>query len=335
MLSVPLPMLAGFIFVLTLQRSLAGVEASAGRRYFYAFLTLYAVQGVLVGLRFGYGLERLAPIVPVTAAVMPPLAFLAFSALSDRPPRRPWLHLLPPLAVALAVALLRDLVDLLLLVTFLGYGLAIYRLTTGDGDAVVEAALQRRNLTLRAARLTAGLMIFFGLSDAALALYASVYGGDAVPAVVGMMSLAAIVVVLVYFLLPERTVPAPQAEVVAILAPSPEDLALMARIEAALDEGDLFKDENLSLAKLARRAALLPREVSATINRVRAQNVSQFVNDRRIREACRLLKETRKPLSQVMFDSGFSTKSNFNREFRRVTGTSPARWRKSEKRTAG
>jgi AraC-like DNA-binding protein len=28
-----------------------------------------------------------------------------------------------------------------------------------------------------------------------------------------------------------------------------------------------------------------------------------------------------------MFDSGFQTKSNFNREFRRQTGLSPAAWR--------
>jgi AraC-like DNA-binding protein len=33
-----------------------------------------------------------------------------------------------------------------------------------------------------------------------------------------------------------------------------------------------------------------------------------------------------------MLEAGFSTKSNFNREFRRVTGTSPAQWRAAEKK---
>lgn len=75
------------------------------------------------------------------------------------------------------------------------------------------------------------------------------------------------------------------------------------------------------------------REVSAVINRASGLNVSQYVNNRRIAEACRLLEETEHPLTTVMFDCGFATKSNFNREFRRVTGTSPSQWR-AERRKA-
>lgn len=33
------------------------------------------------------------------------------------------------------------------------------------------------------------------------------------------------------------------------------------------------------------------------------------------------------PVTTAMLESGFQTKSNFNREFRRVTGQSPANWR--------
>ena len=46
-----------------------------------------------------------------------------------------------------------------------------------------------------------------------------------------------------------------------------------------------------------------------------------------IAEACRLLAETEEPITTVMFKAGFQTKSNFNREFRRVAGTSPSEWR--------
>jgi AraC-like DNA-binding protein len=31
-------------------------------------------------------------------------------------------------------------------------------------------------------------------------------------------------------------------------------------------------------------------------------------------------------VTEAMFASGFSTKSNFNREFLRVTGASPSKW---------
>ena len=35
-------------------------------------------------------------------------------------------------------------------------------------------------------------------------------------------------------------------------------------------------------------------------------------------------------VTAAMFDSGFQTKSNFNREFRRVTSLNPAAWREKE-----
>lgn len=33
-------------------------------------------------------------------------------------------------------------------------------------------------------------------------------------------------------------------------------------------------------------------------------------------------------ITEAMNEAGFSTKSNFNREFKRVTGLSPSEWRK-------
>lgn len=39
----------------------------------------------------------------------------------------------------------------------------------------------------------------------------------------------------------------------------------------------------------------------------------------------------RSSVIRVMLESGFLTKSNFNREFLRVTGTSPTAWRQLQK----
>ncbi|WP_117195354.1 helix-turn-helix domain-containing protein [Rhizobium terrae] len=326
MLSIPLPFLAGLVFALTLYRSLKGVELPGSRRYFYAFLVLYALQGVGIGLRFGYGVDALIPFLPVSASVMPPLAYLAFRALTGDGPARPWLHLLTPVSVAFAVAFLRDLVDALLLVVFLAYGTALWRLTLSGGDDVMaEAALQRMRPALRAARLAAGLMLFFALSDGALAVYTGIYGPADVPFAVALMNLAAIAAVLVYYFAPDFSSGRPPA--VGKEGPTEADKAVIARVEATLDQGELYKNEDLSLARLARKAGLPAREVSAAVNRATGLNVSQFVNDRRIAEACRQLRETEKTVTQIMLDTGFSTKSNFNREFRRVTGTSPRQWR--------
>ncbi|WP_377845214.1 helix-turn-helix domain-containing protein [Bosea sp. UC22_33] len=56
------------------------------------------------------------------------------------------------------------------------------------------------------------------------------------------------------------------------------------------------------------------------------KNVSQYINDFRVAEACRLL-PAKRSVTMAMLEAGFQTKSNFNREFRRVTGLSPAAWR--------
>ncbi len=327
MLSVPLPFLAGLVFALTLYRNLKGVEAPGSHRYFFAFLILYALQGVIVGLHFGYGVKALAPVQPVTAAMMPPLAFLAFRALMDERLERPWLHILPPLAAGVAVGFFRDLVDPLLLVIFFGYGIALWRLTlSGGADVMAQASLPRMGPALRAARLTAGLMLFFAVSDAALAVYTDIHGSGHVPLAVTIMNLAAIAAVIVYYFLPDFS-PAKALSASSPVEPTEEDGGALSRIKAALEDGELYRSEDLSLAKLARKAKLPAREVSAVINRATGLNVSQFVNDRRVAEACRLLGETERTVIQIMLDVGFSTKSNFNREFRRATGMSPKQWR--------
>jgi AraC-like DNA-binding protein len=41
-----------------------------------------------------------------------------------------------------------------------------------------------------------------------------------------------------------------------------------------------------------------------------------------------MLVETGAPVTRILFDAGFQTKSNFNREFLRITGMSPSAWRK-------
>lgn len=326
MLAIPLPFIAGLIFALVLHHSLKGVEAPGSRRYFIAFLILYALQGVVVGLHFGYGVRQLAPIQPITASVMPPLAFLAFRGLTEAKVPRPWAHLWAPASVAFSVLFLQVLVDPLLFVIFLIYGFALWRLTRGGSeDVMAEASLQRMRPALRAARLTAILMFFFASSDVAVAIYAYAAGAESVPFAVAIMNIVALAATGIYYLFPEPA-HAPASRDAPSL-PNAEDEAVVARARAALEEGALYRDENLSLARIARKAGIPARDLSTAINRATGLNVSQFVNNRRVEEACRLLDETRKSATAIMLDVGFSTKSNFNREFRRVAGMSPRQWR--------
>nr|WP_244631372.1 AraC family transcriptional regulator [Neorhizobium sp. AL 9.2.2] len=175
-------------------------------------------------------------------------------------------------------------------------------------------------------------MLFFAVSDAALSVYTTFNGRDDIPLVLTAINIVVLVVTGIYYFAPEAAEsPLPNGK-----APeaNPQDERLVQRATEALDRDGLYRDENLSLAKLARKAGVPARDLSVAINRATGLNISQFVNRRRIAEACVLLRETSRPATIIMFDVGFSTKSNFNREFRRVTGMSPRQWRSGSKSIA-
>ncbi|MQT14145.1 helix-turn-helix domain-containing protein [Segnochrobactrum spirostomi] len=111
--------------------------------------------------------------------------------------------------------------------------------------------------------------------------------------------------------------------------PSADDAAIVRRIDALMREHRLYRDADLTLERLARRAGIPGRQISAALNRVHGRNVSQVVNEYRVAEARRRLVETRESVTTVMLESGFGTKSNFNREFLRVTGMTPSAYRRA------
>ncbi|MEX1010502.1 MAG: AraC family transcriptional regulator [Balneolaceae bacterium] len=55
---------------------------------------------------------------------------------------------------------------------------------------------------------------------------------------------------------------------------------------------------------------------------------TQFLNEVRVSQACKLLRNTDLNVSQICYDSGFNNVSNFNRQFKKVTGLSPTAYLK-------
>ena len=55
----------------------------------------------------------------------------------------------------------------------------------------------------------------------------------------------------------------------------------------------------------------------------------EFLNEYRIRQAMRLLKESAVSVTDVCLECGYNNMGNFLREFRRYTGTTPLQYRKS------
>ena len=104
----------------------------------------------------------------------------------------------------------------------------------------------------------------------------------------------------------------------AALETTQADAEVATALDALMVSRQLYKDTELNLGRIARKLNVPARRVSTAVNRIHAMSLSQFVNNHRIREACRLLATTDEPVTNVMFESGFMSKSNFNREFLRV-----------------
>ncbi len=90
-----------------------------------------------------------------------------------------------------------------------------------------------------------------------------------------------------------------------------------------------YLDADLTLGRLSRKLGIPAKPLSSTINRMTGGNVSRFINEARIRTAQQAILDG-DSITDAMLSSGFNTKSNFNREFRRIVGESPSAWLRKE-----
>ncbi len=98
--------------------------------------------------------------------------------------------------------------------------------------------------------------------------------------------------------------------------------------ETLVEKHNLFSEEGLGLNAVAKRLGVPARRLSEAINRIYGESFSRRMNRWRVEEAKRLLRDhPETPITNVMFDAGFRTKSSFNREFRMIEGVSPTEYR--------
>jgi len=89
-----------------------------------------------------------------------------------------------------------------------------------------------------------------------------------------------------------------------------------------------YLDPNLNLAELAHQVAMTPREVSELLNGALGTHFFDFVNGYRVEHAKTLLLATpKRSITQVLFESGFNSKSSFNTAFKKYVGQTPSMYR--------
>ena len=84
----------------------------------------------------------------------------------------------------------------------------------------------------------------------------------------------------------------------------------------------------LTLDELSAEAGVHPVHLSRVFRKCKGEGMGEYVHRLRIRAACEQLLLPEISLAQISYDTGFADQSHFTRAFGRLTGMSPAKFRK-------
>ncbi|MGB7243402.1 MAG: AraC family transcriptional regulator [Sulfitobacter sp.] len=243
--------------------------------------------------------------------------------------RQVWPNVIPALVIFCLTVFWRDAIDVALVSIFVSYAVAILLLMRPGTDALRLAPFEGAQPAYRAILFTACFLLLTAMLDIFVFLdFAWTRGENAIPAIAAG-NLGGLLFLSIAAAYASRSHMPFEASDTQQEPETVEDKEVLAAIKKIMTEKSVYRDPNLNLDRLARKTGITARQISSAINRATAKNVSQYVNEYRISEACTLLTHTEKSVTEIMFDVGFQTKSNFNREFRRVTETSPLQWRET------
>lgn len=85
--------------------------------------------------------------------------------------------------------------------------------------------------------------------------------------------------------------------------------------------------EDISLIEIAKIAYLTPTSFCRMFKLKTKKSFVEYLNAIRVSNACKLLIETEMGISEIAYESGFKTVSNFNQLFKKLTGTTPKEYR--------
>ncbi|MBB3658130.1 AraC-like DNA-binding protein [Rhizobium sp. BK650] len=334
MIFVPLPFVVALLLAIVLIRMLRQGDGSlAERRPFLLLIGLYTLQSIVIGIRWGYDVIEIMTIQSLIATTIAALAWVCFKGLTEEEQptlSRFWPHLLPTATIAIFIVLYPEPISLAIILIFFGYGAALVWLARHGPDTLVASRLDGAVLSYRSLQITGFALIASAITDVIISFDFTRTGGIHAGVIV---ALGNVIALLILGTAASVASSGSTVEMTSVEPPPPppateEDGAVAAALDTLMRARQLYRDPELNLTRIARRMNLPARRVSAAVNRIHGMSVSQYVNDFRIRAACEQLVGTDHPITQVMFDAGFISKSNFNREFARVNGESPTQFRK-------
>ena len=104
------------------------------------------------------------------------------------------------------------------------------------------------------------------------------------------------------------------------------------KVQNFMESNRPYLDSELTLPKLAEDLNVTTHHLSQVINEVHGKNFFNFINKYRVDEVKRKIQDPKYQnytLLGIAFESGFNSKSAFNRVFKNITGTTPSTYRNS------
>jgi AraC-like DNA-binding protein len=91
--------------------------------------------------------------------------------------------------------------------------------------------------------------------------------------------------------------------------------------------------ENINLSTVASLSNMTEAAFCRYFKSRTNKTFSDFVKEIRIGNACKMLQDENKSISQTCYESGYNTVSNFNNQFKSLKGVSPLQYQKLYRRT--
>ncbi|MCG9660450.1 helix-turn-helix domain-containing protein [Vibrio mediterranei] len=351
MLTIPLPFVVALLLLMT------GIVL----RYRYPltsqspfwFIMLCALMVTLVGLRWTVDIALFRFLQPILGASVPVAAWLCFAG-AHRSQSSTHFHWSGPIAVFIGSLFYEHIwagtVDVWLFLLYLGYGTLLLKSSLRVPEQVRLTDVSK---VLIAERVVGVMLLFSALVDGVLSYDISLLDAQHTNLILSISYLVLIPVVVSAVMVISISTPVEeetkQVQSLPLSTHSfPEETGTPTTLTTDLDENkveetaqiitkfdalmrghQLFKDPDLSLNRLARKLGIPARKISSAVNQTHKQNISKVINAYRIEHAKTLLKQTDEAITEIFLSSGFQTKSNFNREFSRITGQTPSEFRSS------
>jgi AraC-like DNA-binding protein len=344
MLAIPVPfivsMLLGLLAIILYARLSQQTKVAS------MFLGLCSATTAMVGLRWTFGLEIFSIAQPILASTIPVAAWYAFAHANRDLGFLPIKHFVAPLLVVVSSITQPWLalpLDEILTLTYIIYGIALLRFSSTEA-ALINVSLGNWEGVKKAESIAGWVLIFSAFVDTFMSLDLTFNQGELSLYILTAAHLVLLPVLSIAVVVTGINTPITNGEkskemngandepLSSALMTSERAEEITSMLDSKIRQDSLYLDPELTLSKLTRKLGIPAKQISIAVNQVHKKNISKLINKYRIDHAKHALITSQDTITQVFMNSGFQTKSNFNREFSTMTGMTPSEYRKSKEK---